>query len=146
MSTAKRNEKGTFKFDLVTPDRVVASGEVSQVLMPAYNGEIGILPSHSSMITKIVPGLLTIYSPKGDVAKMFVASGFADVNEFRCSLLVESAEELSSLKLEELEVELVELKGRYKALKGKIENYESVMQKIFITEAKIRLLKGKSSD
>jgi len=128
----------TFKFDLVTPDRVVASGNVALALLQGVNGEFGVLPNHSSMLSEIYTGIVTIISNKGDYKKFFTSSGFADINEVSCSILVEEAIDLDTLSNDVLQAELTSLKEKANDLSLNEEDSRNLNEKIFIAETKIR--------
>ncbi|MBV8287795.1 MAG: F0F1 ATP synthase subunit epsilon, partial [Hyphomicrobiales bacterium] len=54
----------TFHFDLVSPEKVLFSGEVSQVDVPGAEGDFGVLAAHAPLVTALRPGILVIYSER----------------------------------------------------------------------------------
>ncbi|QFR33690.1 F0F1 ATP synthase subunit epsilon [Ancylobacter sp. TS-1] len=91
----------TFPFELVSPERLVYSGSVTEVIVPGTEGEFGILAGHSPFVSTLKPGVLTI---KGDGAprKLFVRGGFAEANPAGLTVLAETAIPLAELRVENL--------------------------------------------
>ena len=67
----------TFHFDLVSPEKVLFSGEVSQVDVPGSEGDFGVLAAHAPLVTTLRPGILVIYSER-DAQRIVVDGGFAE--------------------------------------------------------------------
>lgn len=80
----------SFPFELVSPSRLVFSGEVEQVDVPGAEGDFGVLPGHAPFISTLRPGILTIRSG-GDAKRYFVRDGFAEVNPDGLTVLAETA-------------------------------------------------------
>ena len=55
-----------FKFELVSPERLLVSGEVEQVLVPGAEGDMTVLAHHAPLLTTLRPGLLDIGLPGGE--------------------------------------------------------------------------------
>jgi F-type H+-transporting ATPase subunit epsilon len=87
------------RLEVVTPARVVASGEVDTVTAPGSWGEFGVLPGHAAFITGIVPGELR-YAFGSEKECIAVTRGFAEVFQNRVSVLVEAAEKASDIDVE----------------------------------------------
>ena len=68
-----------FHFDLVSPEKLLFSGEVSQVDVPGEEGEFGVFAGHAPYIATLKPGVLTIYGD-GAPKAIVVRGGFAEVN------------------------------------------------------------------
>src|SRR5215467_2377013 len=88
----------TFQFEIVTPERSVASGAAEEMQIPAKRGYIGILPGHAPMITELAVGEIS-YRSGGKVERLAVAWGFAEVLPDKVTILAEVAE-----KAEEIDV------------------------------------------
>jgi len=82
---------GTFKFELVTPERILLSEEVEQVLVPGSEGDFTVLVEHAPVITTLRPGLIHATMPKKGKKGIFVRSGFAEVTPDSLTVLVERA-------------------------------------------------------
>lgn len=95
----------TLHFSLVSPERELFSGEVSQVDAPGVEGEFGVLPRHAPFMTTLKPGVVRIYE-NGQVIPVFVRGGFADVTPAGFTILAEEAVPLSDVDAAALETEL----------------------------------------
>ena len=80
----------TFHFDLVSPEKVLFSGEVSQVDVPGSEGDFGVLAGHAPLVTTLRPGVLIIYSER-DVQRIVVDGGFAEVGPAGLTVLANLA-------------------------------------------------------
>lgn len=85
----------TFPFELVSPERLVFSGAVTEVIVPGSEGEFGVMAGHAPFIATIAAGILTI---KGDGAdkRLFVRGGFAEANPKGLTVLAEQATPVES--------------------------------------------------
>jgi F-type H+-transporting ATPase subunit epsilon len=86
-----------FKFELVSPERLLVSGEVEQVLVPGSEGDMTILAYHAPLLTTLRPGLLDIGYPSGEHQRFFLRGGFAEVNPAGLTVLAETAIDLDEL-------------------------------------------------
>jgi len=79
------------EFELVTPERLVISRGVDMVVVPGAEGDFGVLPGHTPMISTVRPGIVDVYEGREIVERMFVAGGFAEVTAARCTVLADRA-------------------------------------------------------
>src|SRR5215212_8268934 len=79
------------QLDVVTPERRVLSEMVDAVSVPGANGELGILPGHTPLISQLQTGVLS-YTQGGATTRLHVSGGFVEVNNNRVSILAEVAE------------------------------------------------------
>ena len=79
------------EFELVTPERLVISRGVDMVVVPGTEGDFGVLPGHTPMISTVRPGIVNVYEGREIVERMFVAGGFAEVTAARCTVLADRA-------------------------------------------------------
>ncbi|MDT3685343.1 MAG: F0F1 ATP synthase subunit epsilon [Pseudorhodoplanes sp.] len=86
----------TFHFDLVSPERLLFSGEVEQVDVPGSEGDFGVLADHAPMVTIVRPGILTIYS-NGKEEKVVVLGGFAEVGPTGLTVLADVADTVEDM-------------------------------------------------
>ena len=80
----------TFHFDLVSPEKVLFSGEVNQVDVPGAEGDFGVLAGHAPLVTTLRPGILVIYSER-DAQRIVVDGGFAEVGPAGLTVLANLA-------------------------------------------------------
>ena len=80
-------------FELVTPDRMVTSGEVYMVVVPGTEGDSGIMAGHAPYMTTLKNGDISVYRTQGaQPEKINVTGGFAEVSDRGLTILAESAE------------------------------------------------------
>ena len=80
-----------FKFELVSPERLLVSEEVESVVIPGAEGEMTVMAEHAPVMTTIKPGVVTVKPASGNVQRFVVFGGFADILPSGCTLLAESA-------------------------------------------------------
>jgi F-type H+-transporting ATPase subunit epsilon len=86
----------TFKFELVSPERLLMSADVEQVLVPGSEGDFTMLARHAPLLTALRPGLLEI-GAGSDRRRYFVRGGFAEVGPSGLTVLAETAIDLVEL-------------------------------------------------
>lgn len=91
-----------FNFELVSPERLLLSEKVSEVVIPATEGEMTVMANHAPTMTTIKPGVVTVKLASGQVSKYVVFGGFADIVPSGCTLLAESAVPMSDINRETL--------------------------------------------
>jgi F-type H+-transporting ATPase subunit epsilon len=80
----------TFHFDLVSPEKLLFSGEVDQVDVPGSEGEFGVLAGHAPLVTTLRPGILVIHGERGAL-RVVVDAGFAEVGPAGLTVLANMA-------------------------------------------------------
>ncbi|MGC9419307.1 MAG: F0F1 ATP synthase subunit epsilon [Rhodovulum sp.] len=78
----------TMQFDLVAPERRVASEQATQVVIPGFEGDLTAMPQHTPMITTLRPGVLEVFTEKGS-QKYIVTGGFAEITADSATVLAE---------------------------------------------------------
>jgi F-type H+-transporting ATPase subunit epsilon len=78
-------------FQLVAPERLLATADVDMVVVPGAEGDFGVLPQHSLFMSVLRPGVIETYDGGRASERIFVAGGFAEVNERGCTVLAEEA-------------------------------------------------------
>jgi F-type H+-transporting ATPase subunit epsilon len=86
-----------FKFELVSPERLLVSGEVAQVMVPGSEGDMTVLAYHAPLLTTLRPGVLDIGFPGGQHQRYFIRGGFAEVGPSGLTVLAETAIDLREL-------------------------------------------------
>ena len=82
---------GTFKFELVTPERMALSEDVGQVVVPGVEGDFTVLPGHAPVISALRPGIIDVTLPDARKTRIFVKGGFAEVDADHLTVLAERA-------------------------------------------------------
>ena len=80
----------TFHFELVSPERLLFSGEVEQVDAPGAEGDFGVLAGHGPLVATLKPGILTIFEG-GNRQRIVVFGGFAEVSPQGMTVLADTA-------------------------------------------------------
>ena len=100
----------TMKFDLVTPECLLASGEALSVQIPSAEGQMTAMPDHAPIITTLRPGILRVEMSDG-VKEFAVTGGFAEINADGTSILAERAYPKGSDGRADIEARLEEAKS-----------------------------------
>jgi F-type H+-transporting ATPase subunit epsilon len=81
---------GLLLLKVLTPEGSILEGDVAEVTLPGSEGELGVLPAHAALLTKIIPGALAYRGPEGQ-GTLAVGRGVAEVRDDRVIVLVERA-------------------------------------------------------
>lgn len=95
----------TFTFELVSPEKVLLSGEAEQVLLPGAEGDMTILPGHSPLISTLRPGVIDVMLG-GARSRVYVRQAFAQVEPDRLTVLAEKAQDVAELSQSAVAAEL----------------------------------------
>ena len=96
----------TFQFELVSPEQLVFTGQVDEVVVPGVEGDMTVLADHAPLMTTLRPGVITIGEGGGRRTQLFVRGGFADIAPTGLTILAEAATPLAELDAAKLEIEL----------------------------------------
>ena len=94
------------QFELVSPAKLIVSAPVDMVVVPGEEGDFGALPRHAPMIATVRPGVIDVHEDGKIGNRIFVAGGFAEVNEERITVLAEEAIPVSELTAEQAQSRL----------------------------------------
>ena len=101
----------TLHFELVSPEKLVFSGEVEQVDVPGAEGDFGVLAGHAPMVTTLRPGVLTVKAA-GSEQKIVVLGGFAEVSATGLTVLADTANSLADVDRAVLAAQIGEMEQR----------------------------------
>ena len=96
----------TLQFDLVSPERLLMSQSVQQVVVPGSEGDMTILTDHSPVMTTLRPGVLQITTEDGQAQEIFVRGGFADIGPAGLTVLAEKAVPMGEMTTEHIDEEM----------------------------------------
>ncbi|TPI32204.1 F0F1 ATP synthase subunit epsilon [Mesorhizobium sp. B3-1-6] len=99
-----------FKFELVSPERLLVSEQVESVVIPGAEGEMTVMARHAPVMTTIKPGVVTIKTAGGKEERFVVFGGFADILPSGCTLLAESATHVNDIDRADLARRIQEAK------------------------------------
>ncbi|AFN35264.1 F0F1 ATP synthase subunit epsilon [Taylorella equigenitalis] len=87
----------TLKVDVVSAEESMFSGTASMVVLPGVTGEIGVLPGHTPLISRIKPGRVKITREDGSEETLFVAGGLLEVQPFAVTVLADTVVRMEDL-------------------------------------------------
>lgn len=99
------------QFSLIAPERVLAKLSAASVTLPATEGDMGVLPQHAPTITMLRPGVVTVATTGGETERLFVAGGFAEINQTTVTLLADEASAVAELDIVGLQANREQLHG-----------------------------------
>ena len=91
----------TFQFELVAPEKLIYSDDIEFVVVPGAEGDFGVLPGHSLLLSSVRPGIIEIHENDKPKERFFIGGGFADVTPERCTIL--STESVNLAEIDESE-------------------------------------------
>ncbi|MFN3785655.1 MAG: F0F1 ATP synthase subunit epsilon [Thiothrix sp.] len=130
----------TFHLDVVTAEQALFSGTVEEVIAPGVLGDLGILPRHSQLISKLRAGELQYKTTEGAMASLFVSGGILEVQPHVVTVLADTgmrAEDLDEAAAREA------MKQAQEALQGKDPedlDYEAIQAELEAAKAQIEML------
>jgi F-type H+-transporting ATPase subunit epsilon len=108
----------TFHFDLVSPEKLLFSGEVDQVDVPGTEGDFGVLAGHAPLVSALRPGIMTV-TVNGQAQRMVVLGGFAEVSaEGRLTVLADLADSVEDFDREKLAERITAQEEKIKGIDG----------------------------
>ena len=122
----------TISFDLVSPENLICNDEVGMIIVPGKDGDFGVLPGHSKIMSSLRPGRVMVYGEDKNLLKaFFVSGGFAEVNPEKCIVLAEEVHEMNSLDKNIIEEQIKKLEN---------EQGDEAKQQHLIAKSKIEAL------
>jgi F-type H+-transporting ATPase subunit epsilon len=91
-----------YKFELVSPERLLVSEQVESVVIPGAEGEMTVMANHAPVMTTVKPGVVTVRAVSGKGDRYVVFGGFADILPEACTLLAESAVHVADIDRDDL--------------------------------------------
>jgi F-type H+-transporting ATPase subunit epsilon len=98
-------------FELVSPEKLVFSGDVEQVDVPGAEGDFGVLAGHAPFVTTLRPGILNVHAATGE-QKIVVLGGFAEVSTDGLTVLADVAESIEAIDRKMIETRIAEMESR----------------------------------
>ncbi len=87
-------------FELVSPSRLLASEDVDMVVVPGEEGDFGVMPGHTPVLSTVRAGVVDIHNDGQVTKRLFVEGGFAEATDERCTVLAEEATPLDEITAE----------------------------------------------
>ncbi len=101
--------------EIVAPDRLLLSQPVDMAVIPASEGEMGVLPGHSPMIVLLRGGTITLHEGGKPTAQLYVSGGFAEITAERCTVLADEATPIAEVSRAKGEERLRQAEADYAA-------------------------------
>lgn len=123
-------------FDVVSPERLLISEDVDMVVVPAEEGDMGVMAGHSPVIANVRPGTIAIFSGSSVSKRLFVAGGFLEVAEGRCTVLADQATPVEDIDVGAVQTQIRDLKED--ASRAKDEREQAAIEaSLAVAEAKL---------
>ncbi|MBL3702562.1 F0F1 ATP synthase subunit epsilon [Sulfitobacter sp. BDSS02] len=111
----------TMQFDLVSPERRLASFQAREVLIPGADGDMTAMPGHSPVIATLRPGVLRVDGPEG-TSEYIVTGGFAEINAEGLSVLAEQAIPMTEVTREHIDELIEDARAKHEEAKSTFKN------------------------
>ena len=130
-------ESGTFQCSVVTPARAVLECEARSVILPAWDGEIGILRNRAPLVCRLGIGELRVETPT-ERHTMFLDGGFAEMSDNRLTILTSAARLPEELTQEDIDTNLEAAQSIEVRDEASLKARESAQQRVRIQRKMIR--------
>lgn len=87
----------TFQLEFVSPEKLLLSRPVEMALLPAAEGQMGVLPGHAPMIVALRGGVISVHEGGAETEALFVPGGFAEITPTRVTVLADEATPVAQL-------------------------------------------------
>ena len=122
----------TISFDLVSPEQLLFNDDAGMIIVPGKDGDIGVLPRHSKVLSSLRPGRVMVYGESKNLLKsFFVAGGFVEIKPEKCIVLAEGVNEMSDLDKDFIQQQIQELESS---------SSDSAKEKLTIAQSKLAAL------
>ena len=130
----------TFRFDLVSPEKLAFSGDVDQVDIPGLEGDFGVLAGHAPVVAAVRPGIVTV-TTGGTKQKIIVLGGLAEVSDKGLTLLADVATSLDELDRTEFADSIAEMQAKLSEKEGseldreieRLDHFKSIQNELSTT-------------
>ena len=124
--------ESTISFDLVSPEQLVFNDKAGMIIVPGKEGDMGVLPGHSKLLSSLRPGRVMVYGEgKQLLQSFFVSGGFVEINPEKCIVLAEEVFEMADLDKSAIEQQMQDLEN---------ETGDESMQQYAIAKSKMEAL------
>ena len=131
--------------EVVTPERRVLAETVDAVYVPGMNGELGILPGHTPLISQLQTGVLS-YIKSGATERLHVSGGFVEVNQDRVTVLAEVAERPDEIDAARARLAREHAEKALTSWSGTEEDFEVARARLERSMVRLQLASGASAE
>ncbi len=126
------------QLEIVGPDRLLLSQPVDMAVIPAAEGDMGVLPGHAPMIVLLQGGTIVLHEGGRPTTRLYVSGGFAEVTPERCTVLADEAIPVAELSRATGAARLAEAEAAYAAAdKMDVPNLDRIMGRMQSARAMI---------
>jgi F-type H+-transporting ATPase subunit epsilon len=122
-------------FELVSPERALASEQCDMVVMPGEEGDLGVLVEHAPMVVLLRPGVVAVYEADRVAKRFFVSGGFAEIKPEGCMLLTEEGVDLAQVSRDEAATRLDTAQRDYAEMTEEGPARERAYRSVVVAEA-----------
>ncbi len=126
----------TLQVDIVTPFAAAWSGEAAQIVLPCWNGEVGVLPEHDQLLALVRPGTATIYTATGNHIFVF-NGGFAEIGPDRVTVLTEACIPIDQVDKKQAQLDLEAAEPEMMNVNAHSAAARSVVQRVEFAQARL---------
>ncbi len=127
-------------FKLVSPEKLFLSEKADMVVVPGDQGDFGVLPDHSALVSNLRPGVVEVYHGDAIAHRVYVSEGFANVNETGCTVLAEECIFVQDLVAEDLETYIRKAREELEIARTE-EEKASLRRDLFYAKVKLDIVK-----
>ena len=126
------------QLEVVTPERRVLAEPVDMVTVPGLDGELGVLPGHTPLISQLKTGVLT-YVQDGKSAQLHVSGGFVEVRDDKVAVLADLAERPEEIDVSSARATRERLEKQLSGWSGNEEDLETARTELARSEIRLQL-------
>ncbi len=124
--------------EIVSPDKLLLSQPVDMAVIPASEGEMGVLPGHSPMIVLLRGGTITLHEGGRPTAQLYVSGGFAEITQERCTVLADEATPVAEVSRAAAQERLRQAEADYAAAdQANVPSVEAALARIQSAQAMV---------
>lgn len=102
----------TFKFELVSPERILFSGDVVSVIVPSVEGEMTVLAGHAPLVATLKAGIVFVQTTESNGKEFFVNGGLVEINQTSTTILAEQGRFIEDVDIAVLDAEILTAETR----------------------------------
>src|SRR5512139_4223310 len=129
---------GLLVLKVLTPEGSVLEGDVYEVTLPGSEGELGVLPAHAALLTRIIPGALAYRAPEGQ-GTIALGRGVAEVRDDQVIVLVERAVNADEIDVAAVEARRRQLAAERDAVGITEERLEEIDDELLLLDVQLRV-------
>lgn len=112
MTSEESKAMATFKFELVSPERILFSGEIISVIVPSTEGEMTVLAGHAPLVATLKAGIVFVQTTDQNGKEFFVNGGLVEVNQASTTILAEQGRFIEDVDTAVLDAEILAAETR----------------------------------